>query len=154
MRLHHIALALIAALIGPPLHAETIDSAEKLVESMRKADMTYQELMAIMGETISTMQKGVLTQNREMVSQAGQFIFNHPAPNHAPWKIMPDQDQGMFKASLLAYDPILDTQTQAIIDSANARDWIKASQAVADLQNTCVACHSQWQSKARLKGRI
>ena len=42
----------------------------------------------------STMQTGVLTQNREMVEQAGQFIFNHPAPNHAPWDIMPDADQG------------------------------------------------------------
>ena len=149
MKVTRIVGFALASLLVAPVYAETQpQSAEKLVASMRKADMTYKELMAIMGETISTMQKGVLTQNREMVEQAGQFIFNHPAPNHAPWDIMPDADQAGFKSALLAYDKVLDVNTQAIIDASNAREWIKASEALSTLQNTCVACHSQWQDKA------
>jgi len=94
MQIKRIVGFTLASLLVAPSYAETqSQSAEKLVASMRKADMTYKELMAIMGATISTMQKGVLTQNREMVEQAGQFIFNHPAPNHAPRDIMPDADQ-------------------------------------------------------------
>ena len=95
MKITRIVGIALASLLVVTAHAETEpQSAEKLVASMRKADMTYKELMAIMGETISTMQTGVLTQNREMVEQAGQFIVNHPAPNQAPWDIMPDADQG------------------------------------------------------------
>ena len=126
----------------------TQESAEQLVASMKKADMTYRELMANMGRSIGTMQNGVLTANREMVEQGAYFILNHPAPKHAPWAIMPSSDQAGFKSALLTYDKVLDINTKAVVQASNQRDWIAAGEKLAELQGACVSCHVQWQSKA------
>lgn len=142
-----LAFTLLACLaIQIPAHSQ--ETAEQLVATMRKADMTYKELMGSMGRSLETMQHGVLTMNREMVEQGAYFIFNHPAPNHAPWAIFQPSDQAGFKSALVTYDKVLDEHTKDIVKSANLRDWLKASEHLSALQGACVSCHVQWQQKA------
>lgn len=141
------AALLVTALLPLPMHAQ--DSAEKLVATMRRADMTYKELMTILGKSIGMMQEGVLAQNRELVEQGANIVFTHPAPNHTPWDIMKPEDRAGFKQALVTYDKALDENTNDILKASRNRDWMAASGAVAQLQNTCVSCHTQWQDKAQ-----
>jgi len=138
--------ALIAMTAALPLAAQ--DKAEELVASMRKAEMSYKELMSIMGRSIGMMQEGVLTQNRELVEQGANIIFTHPAPNHTPWAIMQPQDQEGFKQALVTYDKVLDLNTNAILKGSRSRDWFAASAALSELQTACLSCHVQWKDKA------
>lgn len=143
-----IATALIAAALLPmPMYAQ--DSAEKLVAGMRKAEMTYKELMSIMGKSIGMMQEGVLTQNRELVEQGANIIFTHPAPNHSPWAIMKPEDQAGFKQALVTYDKVLDENTNQILKATRQQDWFAATGALSQLQTSCVSCHMQWKEKAQ-----
>ncbi|HML83478.1 MAG TPA: hypothetical protein PKE37_17140 [Thiomonas arsenitoxydans] len=132
-----------------PFPALAQENAEALVASMRKADMSYKELMTIMGRSIGMMQEGVLTQNRELVEQGANIIFTHPAPNHSPWSIMPQADQAGFKEALLAYDKILDIHTQDILKGSRGKDWFAAGAALTELQTACISCHLQWKDKAQ-----
>lgn len=140
------AALLIAALL--PLAAQAQDNAEKLVASMRKAEMSYKELMVIMGKSIGMMQEGVLTQNRELVEQGAHIIFTHPAPNHAPWDIMKPEDKAGFKQALVTYDVVLDEHTNGILKGSRVRDWQAAAGSLSNLQNACISCHMQWKNKA------
>lgn len=143
-----IAAALIVtALLPLPMQAQ--ETAEKLVASMRKAEMTYKELMTLMGKSIGMMQEGVVTQNRELVEQGANIIYTHPAPNHQPWDIMKPEDQAGFKQALLTYDKVLDENTNEIVKASRQRDWLSAAGAVAQLQTSCVSCHLQWKDKAQ-----
>lgn len=140
------ALLAIALLPTPALAQQT---AEDLVASMRIADMTYKELMTIMGRSISLMQDGVITQNRELIAQGANLIFTHPAPSHKPWAIMESKaDQEGFKQALLAYDVALDVYARSVVDASKMRDWLGAADALSSLQNACVSCHLPWKDKA------
>ena len=140
------ALLAIALLPTPAVAQET---AEDLVASMRIADMTYKELMTIMGRSISLMQDGVITQNRELVAQGANLIFTHPAPSHKPWAIMESkEDQAGFKQALLSYDKVLDVNAKAVVDASKARNWMDATSSLSNLQNACVSCHLSWKDKA------
>lgn len=141
-----LAAALICVIAPLPLMAQ--DKAEELVATMRKAEMTYKELMTIMGRSIGMMQEGVLTQNRELVEQGANIIFTHPAPNHTPWAIMEPQDQEGFKQALVTYDKVLDLKTQSILKGSRSRDWFAASAGLSELQTACLSCHVQWKDKA------
>lgn len=143
-----LATALIVtALLPLPMQAQ--ETAENLVAGMRKAEMTYKELMTIMGKSIGMMQEGVLTQNRELVEQGANIIFTHPAPSHSPWAIMKPEDQGGFKQALVTYDKVLDENTNEILKASRQRDWLAATGALAQLQTSCVSCHLQWKDKAQ-----
>jgi len=90
---------------------------------MRTADMTYKELMSIMGRSISLMQDVVITQNRELIAQGANLIFTHPAPSHKPWAIMESKkDQAGFKQALVAYDVVLDMYAKSVVDASKVRD--------------------------------
>lgn len=141
------AAALIAMTAALPLAAQ--DKAEALVASMRKAEMSYKELMVIMGRSIGMVQEGVLTQNRELVEQGANIIFTHPAPNHTPWAIMQSQDQEGFKEALVTYDKVLDLNTNAILKGSRSRDWFAGRAALSELQTACLSCHVQWKDKAQ-----
>ena len=73
------------------------DDAEKLVSSKKKADMTYQQLMEVMGKTSSMIHEGIFRENKQMVEVGAHFILNHPAPNHKPWAIMKKEDHAGLK---------------------------------------------------------
>lgn len=142
-----LATLLVCILAPLPLAAQ--DKAEDLVAGMRKAPMTYAELMRIMVHSIGMMQEGVLTQNRELVEQGANFMFTHPAPSHSPWAIMAPQDQQGFKEALVTYDKVLDVNTHAILKGSRGDDWFAASTALAELQTSCLSCHLQWKDKAQ-----
>lgn len=59
-------------------------SAEGLVANMQRADMTYQQLMEIMGTASGMMHEGILRQNQQMVKNGAEMILTHPAPRHDP----------------------------------------------------------------------
>jgi hypothetical protein len=122
-------------------------AAEKLVSTMKKADMTYRQLMEVMGKSSSMMHEGILRENKQMVEVGAHFIFTHPAPNHKPWSIMKAEDQSGFKQSLVAFDKILDVHTESIVEAAKNEQWMEASKASHDLMNACISCHEMWRNK-------
>lgn len=124
-------------------------SAEQMVASKKKADMTYKELMAVMGRSSAMMHEGILRENKQMVEVGAHFILNHPAPNHKPWMIMKKEDHKGFKQSLMHYDKILDVHTNAIVKAAKMNKWDEASKASNELMNSCIACHTQWRAKVK-----
>ena len=143
-----LIVVLCVALVVGSAAAEERD-AETLVESMRKADMTYRELMEVMGRSSAMMHEGILRQNKQMVEVGANFIFTHPAPKTPPWHVMPEADQAAFKRSLVAFDEILDMHTKSIVEAANKKEWAEAANASNALMNACIACHATWKDKAR-----
>ncbi|SCZ67877.1 hypothetical protein [Thiohalomonas denitrificans] len=143
-----VVVTSLAVLLTTLSHAQGKD-AEALVAGKQKADMTYLQLMEIMGEASSMMHKGVLRQNKQMVKEGADIILTHPAPNHKPWTIMAEEDQAGFKKSLLAYDQLLDTKAGKVVEDADQGAWTKASNSLNDLNATCLSCHAMWQEKVK-----
>ena len=142
-----IALSMLLAVSLPVAIAQ--QSAEALVASKRPADMSYRDLMQILGRALNWIQDGVLLQNKQLVRAGVNVVVNHPAPRHKPWTIMETADQEGFKQALLAYDKILDAKANAVASAAEKYDWMEASAALGELQTACVSCHAQWQHKVR-----
>jgi hypothetical protein len=142
-----IALALSFAIALPAALAQ--QNAEALVASKRPADMSYRDLMQILGRALNWIQDGILLQNKQLVREGVAVIVNHPAPRHKPWTIMEAADQESFKQALLAYDKIFDAKANTVAAAAEKSEWLEASAALAELQTACVSCHTQWQHKAR-----
>ena len=143
-----ITLLLCVSVMFTDLYAEE-QTAEQLVSSKKKADMSYKQLMATMGNSSSMMHEGILRENKQMVKTGANFILGHPAPNHKPWSIMKKEDQADFKNSLLAYDKILDMHTQAIVTAADKEKWTDASTAANELMHSCISCHAIWKSRVK-----
>ncbi len=148
MKRNIILSIMLVSMIISSSYAET-KTAEQLVASMKKADMTYRQLMEVMGRSTSMMHEGILRENKQMVEVGANFILTHPAPNHKPWSIMKKEDQKGFKQSLLAFDKILDIHTEAMVEAAKKEDWIEASKASHELLNSCVSCHVMWRNKVK-----
>ena len=142
-----IALFLMS-LVTSNVFAEN-DDAEKLVSSMKKADMTYRQLMEVMVRSSSMMHEGILRENKQMVEVGANFIFTHPAPNHKPWNIMKKEDQAGFKQSLVSFDKILDVHAESIVEASKKENWIEASKAANELMNSCISCHAMWKNKVK-----
>ena len=139
---------LMAFTFVPSAHAEQM-TAEKLVSSMKKADMTYRQLMEVMGNSYIMMHEGILRENKQMVEVGANFILTHPAPNHKPWTIMKEEDQEGFKQSLLTFDKILENHSIEIVEAAKNENWMDANKASHDLMNSCLACHTMWRNKVK-----
>ena len=137
---------ILLSLAIPNVYAEE-KSAEQLVASMKKADMTYRELMGVFGRSSSMMHEGILRENKQMVEVGANYILTHPAPNHKPWSIVKKEDQKTFKESLLVFDKALDVHTEAMVVAANKDNWTEASEASHALMNTCISCHAIWKDK-------
>jgi hypothetical protein len=145
-----ISILFLSALLALPVSAGAQEkTAEKLVASMQQADMTYRELMEVMGKSSSIMHEGIIRQNKQMVKLGANFIFTHPAPKHKPWEIMEEADQGAFKQSLVTFDEILDIHTNNIVKAAKEENWTGASMAAHELMNSCIACHAIWKHKVK-----
>ncbi|MCK5876882.1 MAG: hypothetical protein KAG43_04545, partial [Candidatus Marithrix sp.] len=136
-------ILLFASLISSNTWAEG-KTAEQLVLSKKKADMTYQQLMEIMGRSYGMINDGILRENKQMVKVGADFILTHPAPNHKPWLIVEKAEHGNFKQSLLAFDEILDTQTKSVLEAVKTENWVEAGKAAHDLMDSCVSCHAMW----------
>lgn len=128
-------------------HAEEI-TAEQLVASKKKADMTYKQLMEIMGDASAMIHKGIIRQNKQMVKKGADLILHHPAPKHKPWSIMAESDQKAFKQSLLSFDKILDKHAFRAAQEAKKENWLEASKSAYELTNSCISCHAAWKHKA------
>ncbi|MEA3383513.1 MAG: hypothetical protein U9Q20_02405 [Campylobacterota bacterium] len=124
-------------------------NAEELVQSRQKADITYAQMMAGMGEALVMIQKGVLTQNTYLVKNGANILDNHPAPNHKPWSIMQKDDQRNFKETLLSYDLLLHEATSEILEVLDKKDWVAVNEKTFILSNHCVSCHSVWRGKVK-----
>ncbi|MCU7845198.1 MAG: hypothetical protein KZQ93_15320 [Candidatus Thiodiazotropha sp. (ex Monitilora ramsayi)] len=124
------------------------DRAEALVASKPQADMTYRQLMEILGRASSMIHDGIIRENKQMVKEGAGLILNHPAPSHKPWSIMPESDQAGFKKSLLAFDEILDVQAGKTESEARDENWLNAAKALNDLNAACITCHAMWRKKA------
>lgn len=146
-----IPVILFGAFTLPTVAEETGSTdqmAESMVAGMQKADMTYRELMEVMGMASSLMQQGIIRENKQMVWQGANIIFTHPAPKHKPWLIVPKEDRTAFKATLLSFDKVLDKHTESIVAASKQADWLGASQALGELNGACIACHAMWKQKA------
>jgi hypothetical protein len=141
-----MTLLLASALVVPAAQTEE-RTADQLVASKRQADMTYRQLMELMGASFAMIQEGIVRENAELTKTAADIILKHPAPNHQPWTIMADADQAAFKQSLLSYDKVLDSEATRIADAAAAGDWLGASQSAYELTNACITCHIMWKTK-------
>ena len=131
----------------PHIENVTFQNADELVKSKTKADITYAQMMAGMGDGLNMIQKGILTQNRLLVESGVYMIDTHPAPRHKPWSIMKKEDQDSFKKTLLSYDKLLHDSTSEILQAMEEKDWIKTNEKAYNLSNHCISCHSVWQHK-------
>ena len=139
-------LILFISLFGSSIYAQN-KNADTLIASKKKADMTYKQLMEIMGSSLSMIQQGVIRENKQMVIEGASFILNHPAPRYKPWTIMKKSDQNDFKQSLLSYDETLDVHARRAMEEAKKENWLESSNAAHDLTNSCITCHLVWKSK-------
>lgn len=145
--MNRLVIALIIGLSTTGSFAQE-DPAEQLVASKKQADMTYRQLMEILGEASGVIHKGILRENKQMVRSGANIILHHPAPKHKPWTIMEEKDQEGFKQSLLTFDKILDEHTSKAAEEAENDNWIKANRALNDLNTSCISCHAMWRGKA------
>jgi len=125
------------------------DAAEDLVASKKKADMTYRQLMEVMGGASAMIHEGIIRENQQMVREGANIIRNHPAPKHKPWTIMEKSDQAAFKQSLLSFNKTLDTHAGRAAKEAAEGRWAKAAEAAHELTNSCVNCHAMWRQKVK-----
>ncbi|WP_275097225.1 hypothetical protein [Sedimenticola hydrogenitrophicus] len=142
-----IVVALIIGLSTTVSFAQE-DSAEQLVASKQQADMTYRQLMEILGEASYMIHEGIIRENKQMVRQGADIILHHPAPNHKPWTIMDAADQEGFKQSLLTFDKVLDQHASRAAEETAKKNWIEASHAMSELNVSCISCHAAWKDKA------
>ena len=125
------------------------DAVDQLVASKKQADITYRQLMAILGEASSIIHKGILQENKQMVREGADIVLHHPAPKHKPWTIMDENDQAAFKQSLLTFDKIMDEHAGRAAEAAAKENWMDANRALSDLNASCISCHAMWRNKTK-----
>lgn len=133
--------------LHPHQEIKTFNTANDLVSSKIRADITYRQMMQFMGEALKMAQGGAITQNKQIIKSALNMIDNHPAPRTNPWLIMEKKDQKLFKTSLLTYDKLLHNGTKEVLEVLESKDWIKVNQKLFELSNHCVSCHQVWKNK-------
>ena len=124
-------------------------SAEDLVKSMKKEDITYAQLMSGMGMSYDNIQKGVITMNKLLVDRGIDFIRTHPAPKQNPWLIMDKDDQEGFKAMLVYYDKKMDEDIALIEKAVKQKDWYNAYEGTKELGNSCISCHLGYKNQVK-----
>lgn len=124
-------------------------SAEALIKSMKKEDITYSQLMQGMSEALNNIQSGIISTNSMLVNRGINFVRTHPAPRNKPWIIMEKEDRDSFKASLLYFDKKMDEDVLVIEKAVQKREWNQALDALNTFSNTCMACHNSWKDKVK-----
>ncbi len=59
-------------------------TADDLVKSMKKEDITYRQLMSGMAMANNNIQTGILSMNKFLVDRGIDLIRTHPAPRKKP----------------------------------------------------------------------
>ena len=124
-------------------------TADDLIKSMKKEDITYAQLMQGMAIAKNNIDIGVISMNKMLVDTGIHFIRNHPAPKAKPWVIMGAEDQEGFKAMLVFYDKKMDDDVEAIEKAVNEKDWMKALEASQEFSNSCISCHTAYKNKVQ-----
>ncbi len=124
-------------------------TAEDLVKSMKKEDITYRQLMNGMSMAKNNIDNGIISMNKILVDRGIDFIRTHPAPRKSPWVIMGKDDQTGFKSMLVFYDKKMDEDVEAIEKAVNKKDWQKALEASNELSNSCLSCHVVYKDKVK-----
>lgn len=138
----------LSALIGVSLYAQE-KTADDLVKSMKKADITYAQLMQGMGMAKNNIDGGIISMNKLLVERGIDFIRTHPAPKQKPWVIMAQNDREGFKSMLVYYDKKMDEDVEAIEKAIKSKDWQKALEASTELSNSCISCHVSYKNKVK-----
>ncbi len=124
-------------------------TADDLVASMQKEDITYAQLMSGMGMAYESIQNGVVSMNKLLVDRGIYFIRTHPAPKQKPWVIMDKEDQEGFKAMLVYYDKKMDEDVAHIEKAVANKDWIKAYEGAKELGDSCLSCHMTYKNNVK-----
>ncbi|MDD2697942.1 MAG: hypothetical protein PHF17_03975 [Arcobacteraceae bacterium] len=148
MKKNQFAVALLGAVLSVSLFAEE-KTAEELVKSMKKEDITYRQLMNGMAMAKNNIDNGIIGMNKMLVNRGIDFIRTHPAPRAKPWVIMGKDDQEGFKSMLVFYDKKMDEDVEAIEKAVNKKDWQKALEASNELSNSCLSCHVVYKDKVQ-----
>jgi cytochrome c556 len=148
MKKNQFVVALLGAVLSISLFAEE-KTAEELVKSMKKEDITYRQLMNGMAMAKNNIDNGIIGMNKMLVNRGIDFIRTHPAPRAKPWVIMGKDDQEGFKSMLVFYDKKMDEDVEAIEKAVNKKDWQKALEASNELSNSCLSCHVVYKDKVK-----
>lgn len=124
-------------------------TADDLIKTMKKEDITYAQLMSGMGMAKNNIDTGIISMNKMLVDRGIDFIKTHPAPKAKPWIIMGKEDREGFKSMLLFYDKKMDKDIDAIEKAINEKDWMKALEASEELSNSCISCHITYKNKVK-----
>ena len=124
-------------------------TADDLIKSMKKADITYAQLMTGMSEALNNIQSGIIGMNSMLAERGINFIRTHPAPKQKPWVIMSNEDRESFKSTLLYFDKKMDEDVLVIENAIIRKDWVLALKGLNTFENTCMACHNSWKNKVK-----
>lgn len=124
-------------------------TADDLLKSMKKEDISYRQLMNAMSMASDNIQTGIISMNKVLVDRGINFIRTHPAPRAKPWVIMGKEDQEGFKTMLVYFDKKMDEDVEAIEKAVTSKDWIKALEASNELSNSCLSCHLAYKDKVK-----
>lgn len=136
------------AIVSMSLNAQE-KTADDLIKSMKKEDITYAQLMQGMAIAKNNIDTGVISMNKMLVDTGILFIRTHPAPKAKPWVIMGKDDQEGFKSMLVYYDKKMDEDVDAIEKAVVEKDWMKALEASQELSNSCISCHTAYKDKVQ-----
>lgn len=124
-------------------------TADDLIKTMKKEDITYAQLMSGMAMAKNNIDTGIISMNKMLVDRGIDFIRTHPAPKAKPWVIMDKEDQDGFKSMLVYYDKKMDKDVEAIEDAVNKNEWVDALNASQELSNSCMSCHISYKDKVK-----
>ena len=124
-------------------------TADDLIKSMKKADITYAQLMAGMSQALNNIQSGIIGMNSVLVDEGIDFIRTHPSPKQKPWVIMAKEDRESFKSTLLYFDKKMDEDVEVIERAVKQKDWNSALMGLSTFENTCMSCHNSWKNKVK-----
>lgn len=124
-------------------------TADDLIKTMKKEDITYAQLMSGMAMAKNNIDTGIISMNKMLVDRGIDFIRTHPAPKAKPWVIMDKEDQEGFKSMLVYYDKKMDKDVEAIEDAVNKNEWVDALNASQELSNSCMSCHISYKDKVK-----
>lgn len=144
----NLALLTLGTMLTISLFAQE-KTADDLVKSMKKADITYAQLMQGMGMAKNNIDMGIIGMNKFLVDRGIDLIRTHPAPKAKPWFIMAEEDREGFKSMLVYYDKKMDEDVEAIEKAVNQKDWMKALEASQELSNSCISCHISYKDKVK-----
>ena len=124
-------------------------SADDLVKSKKKEDISYRQLMNGMAMANNNIHTGILSMNKFLVNRGINLIRTHPAPRKKPWIIMAKEDRDGFKSMLVYYDKKMDEDLKAIEKAVNIKDWNKAFSAATEFSTSCINCHTAYKNKVK-----